>query len=118
MTGDIDGIGPKSVTLEDRPVPPAPPRTGEDSADVLDEATFTLTMDRFPGSWGDAAAKLHALASLIAEAEAAIPDAVADAIDQDHRWQDIAICLGITPSAARRRYAGYVRSRPVAPFED
>jgi len=107
MTGDIDGIGPKSVTLEDRPVPPAPPRTGEDSADVLDEATFTLTMDRFPGSWGDAAAKLHALASLIA-----------DAIDQDHRWQDIAICLGITPSAARRRYAGYVRSRPVAPFED
>ena len=116
--GDSEGIESNSVSLAELPAPPAPPRTDEDSANALEEATALLATVRFPGSWGDATAVLHALASLIAEAEARISHAAADAIDQDHSWQDIATCLGISTHVARRRYAGYVRTRPAAPFED
>lgn len=60
---------------------------------------------------GDTAAALSSLASLIAEAQARLPDAVADARDTAHTWVEIATRLATTASTARRRYGDYVRWR-------
>ena len=121
MTNDIDpdhDIDQISVSVDDVAVPPTPPRIADDSAAVLAEALDSLGLMRFPLSLGDATAELHCLASLLEEAEARIPDAVADARDQDHSWEEIATCLGISPSVARRRFAAHARTRPRSPIED
>lgn len=121
MTNDIDpdnDIDQISISVDDVAVPPAPPRIGENSAVVLTEALDSLSLMRFPLSLGDATAELHCLASLLADAKARIPDAVADARDQDHSWEEIATCLGISPSVARRRFAAHARTRPRSPLED
>jgi hypothetical protein len=115
VTYDIDSI---SISIDDVAVPPALPATGDDSKAVLEKAATSLTLMRFPLSLGDAAAELHVLESLVAEAKARIPDAVADAREQDCTWEDIAVCLGITPPAARRRFAAYTRNRPRPPMDD
>lgn len=115
MTDDIDR---SSVPIGDLDEPPVPPETGEDTATLIEEAMTSLVLLRFPASLGDAAAELHALASLAAEAESRIAGAVADAIDQDYRWSDVAISLGITADEARSRFAEHVRSPKEAPFEE
>jgi len=104
--------------IDDVAVPPAPPATGDDSAAVLAEAVSSLSVLRFPLSLGDATAELHALASLVAQATARIPGAVADARDQDHTWEEIASCLGMSPATARRRFAAHARTRPRPPMAD
>lgn len=108
MTGDIDSI---SLFIGAVPVPPALPRTDDDSRAVLSEALESLTLLRFPLSLGDATAELHCLASLIAEAKTLIPHAVAGARDQDHSWDEIATCLGIGTRTVRRRFTVHVRTR-------
>ena len=121
MTNDIDpnhDIDQISISIDDVAVPPAPPRIGDDSAAVLAEALDSLGLMRFPLSLGDATVELHCLTSLLAETEARIADAVAEARDQDHSWEEIATCLGISPSAARRRFAAQVRTRARSPLED
>ena len=60
---------------------------------------------------GDATLRVHALATLIAQADALLADAVADARDQDHPWSDIAGQLGVTADTARRRYSRHHRTR-------
>jgi hypothetical protein len=60
---------------------------------------------------GDAGAALSALASLIAEAQTRLPDAVADARDHDDTWAEIATRLAVTASTAQRRYGHYARWR-------
>jgi len=77
---------------------------------VLDEAIRSLTDLRFPLSRYDTAAQLHALASLLADIHARLPDVVADARDQDYSWDDIAICLDLSADACRRRYASGART--------
>lgn len=57
----------------------------------------------------DAGAALSCLASLIAEAQSRLPDAVAAARDQDYTWAEIAARLATTASTARHRYGGYAR---------
>lgn len=47
--------------------------------------------------------------SLIAEADARLPDAVARARDHGYTWNRIAERLGSTIPAARHRFGGYVR---------
>jgi hypothetical protein len=111
----IDAI---SIPIDQVTVPPAPPLTDQDSQVVLDDAVTSLTLLRFPLSLGDATAELQVLASIVAQIKARIPDAVADARDQDHRWHDISVCLGISVAAARRRFAAYARTRTGPPLED
>jgi hypothetical protein len=76
-----------------------------DSLQITQEAVHQLIICRSPMSLGDALLRLHALASLKAQADALLEDAVADARDQDHLWSDIALQAGITAATARRRYS-------------
>jgi hypothetical protein len=56
-------------------------------------------------SWlGDSWVRLHTLASLIAQAERLLPQAVHDARDQDLTWTQIGELLGTTAATAARRY--------------
>ena len=80
------------------------PRTGDDSLDVLSEATGNLARLRTAHWLGDSAVHLHALASLIAQAQQLLPQAVRDARDQELTWTQIAELLGTTAATAARRY--------------
>ena len=79
------------------------PRTDEDSAAVLDEAIEVLSRLRTPYWLGDTGVRLHALASLTAQAERLLPQAIHDARDQGLTWAEIAQLLNISPASARRR---------------
>jgi hypothetical protein len=80
------------------------PATGHDSLQVLDEATDQLARLRTPYWPGDSAVRLHALASLIAQAENLLPQAVHDARDQELTWTQIGELLNTTAATAARRY--------------
>jgi hypothetical protein len=82
------------------------PATGADADDVLDDAIKTLGTLRGLEWVDDAGATLHLLTSLIAEADARLPRAVADARDQDYSWAQIADLVGTTRASAWQRYAG------------
>jgi hypothetical protein len=56
----------------------------------------------------DSAVRLHALASLIAQAQQLLPRAVHDARDQELTWTQIGELLNISAATAARRY----RSKP------
>jgi hypothetical protein len=84
------------------------PRAGGDSLDILTEAIDSLARLRTVYWLGDSAVHLHALASLIAQAEQLLPQAVHDARDQELTWAQIGELLGTTAAAAARRY----RSKP------
>ncbi len=80
------------------------PATGEDAGAVLDDALGTLGTQR--QLWpGDAGVTLHLLASLRAQAEHRLPQAVADARDQDYSWAEVADLLGVTRASAWQRFA-------------
>jgi hypothetical protein len=80
------------------------PTAGQDSHHVLDEAIDQLARLRTPYWLGDSAVRLHALASLIAQAERLLPQAVHDARDQELTWAQIGELLGTTAATAARRY--------------
>ncbi len=80
------------------------PRTDTDSATVLAEAVDTLAALRTPYWLGDNAVALHALASLLAEAQPALPAAVQAARDQGHSRAEIGQLLNLSPATAARRY--------------
>ncbi len=103
-------------TTDRWPRHPDQPVVDDESAAVLEEALHSLTVLRSAGSEGDAGARLHVLASLMAQAEAVLADAVADARDQDYTWAEIAERLGVATATTRRRFA-HVATR-VVPFED
>jgi hypothetical protein len=85
----------------------------DDSAEALELAVYHLEGARSPMNHGDGALRVHILTSLIAQADALLADAVADARDQDHQWADIAAQLGVTADTARRRYTHHHRTRNV-----
>jgi hypothetical protein len=87
-----------------RPGQPPAPRTGDDSLAVLSEATDSLARQRTPYWLGDSGVRLHALASLIAQAEQLLPRAVRDARDQELTWAQIGELLGTTAATAARRH--------------
>jgi hypothetical protein len=62
------------------------PRTDHDSLDVITEAIDNLARRRTAYWPGDSAVHLHALASLVAQAEQLLPHAVHDARDQELTW--------------------------------
>jgi hypothetical protein len=80
------------------------PRTDTDRATVLADAVDTLAALRTPYWLGDNAVALHALASLLAETEHALPAAVQAARDQGHTWAEIGQLLNLSPKTAARRY--------------
>ena len=80
------------------------PLVDDDSATVLDEAIDTLGKLRTPYWLGDSAVRLHALASLLTQTHALLPEAVAQARDQDLTWDQIGQLLGLTATTAARHY--------------
>jgi hypothetical protein len=80
------------------------PYTGDDSLSVLNEAIDNLARLRTAYWLGDSAVRLHALASLIAQAGQLLPQAVCDARDQELTWTQIGELLGTTATTAARRY--------------
>jgi hypothetical protein len=82
------------------------PATGDDSLQVLEEAIERLARLRTPYWLGDSGVRLHALASLIAQAERILPQAVHDARDQELTWTEIGELLNTTGATAARRYRG------------
>jgi len=80
------------------------PATGHDSLHVLDQATDQLARLRTANWPGDPAVRLHALTSLIAQAQQLLHQAIHDARDQELTSAQIGELLGTTPSTAARRY--------------
>ena len=80
------------------------PVTADDSLQVLTDAMDQLARLRTPYWLGDSAAHLHALASLITQAQQLLPQAVHDAHDQELTWTQIGELLGTTAATAARRY--------------
>jgi hypothetical protein len=89
---------------------PAGPLVDEVGAAVLAVAVEDLVLLRSPMWSGDAGAVLHALASLAAQINEWLPDAVADARDQDYPWSEIARMIGVTTATAQRRFAAHARN--------
>ena len=89
-----------------RPGQQPAPRTGDDSLQVLNQAIDDLARLRTAYWLGDSAVHLHALASLIAQAEQLLPQAVHDARDQELTWAQIGELLNTTATTAARRYRG------------
>lgn len=87
------------------------PRVDDDTAALLNEAIETLARLRTPYWLGDSGVRLHALASLTAQAQRLLPEAIHDARDQDLTWPEIAQLLNISVASAQRRY----RQRPRTP---
>ena len=80
------------------------PATGGDSVAVLSEAIDNLARLRTTYWLGDCGVRLHALASLLAQTEQLLPQAVHDARDQELTWTQIGELLGTTAATAARRY--------------
>jgi hypothetical protein len=80
------------------------PRVDEDSLEVLNDAIDNLARRRTLYWLGDSSVRLHALASLIAQAEQLLPDAVHHARDQEFTWHEIGQLLNTTPATAARHY--------------
>lgn len=84
---------------------PPHPLLDADSAWVLARATTELAVIRCPAlGVADALADLHASVSLLRQGQKFLRQVVADALDQDRTWTEIAGQLQLTPAAARRRY--------------
>jgi hypothetical protein len=80
------------------------PCTGDGSLQILTDAADNLARLRTPYWPGDSAAHLHALASLIAQAEQLLPQAAHHARDQELTFAQIGELLGTTAATAARRY--------------
>jgi hypothetical protein len=87
-----------------RPGQQPAPVTGDDSLAVLTEAIDALARLRTSNWLGDSAVHLHALTSLITQAQQLLPQAVHDARDQELTWAQIGELLGTTAATAARRY--------------
>jgi hypothetical protein len=80
------------------------PRTDDDSLDIISEAIEHLARRRTAYWLGDSTVRLHALGSLIAQAQQILPQAARDARAQELTWTQIGELLDTTPATAARRY--------------
>jgi len=80
-----------------------PPRTDDDTSEVIDDAVSALAERR--GVWlGTDSGVVHLLASLMAQAERELPLAVTMARGEGCTWDDIAQLLGTSAHEARIRF--------------
>ena len=87
------------------------PTTDPDTYDIIDDALAALAERR--NAWlGDDTVMIHLLASLIAQAERCLPQAVTDARAEGHTWTGIAALLGTSPDEA------WLRFDPDSPIAD
>jgi hypothetical protein len=85
-------------------IPPVPPRSGNDTWDLIENALRELADRR--GRWpGDPLTAITLLASLIDQARRMIPELAADARTKHASWHDIAITLGTSPEQAELHYS-------------
>jgi hypothetical protein len=82
--------------------PPIPPRTDDDTYDVLDDAITALAERR--GLWLDEHTTIHLLASLIDQALRALAHEIVTARANGTSWDDIATLIGTGAEEARLRY--------------
>ena len=96
------------------PMTPVPPRSGDDTYDLIDGALYQLAERR--KAWlGDPVAAITLLASLIDQAERMLPDNVFTARDHGASWHDIAAALATSPEQAELRYSpGPTTTEPTA----
>jgi hypothetical protein len=80
------------------------PRIDNDSLEILSDAIDALAQRRTLYWLGDSSVRLHALASLIAQAQNLLPEAVHDTRDQAFTWNQIGQLLNTSPTTAARRY--------------
>jgi hypothetical protein len=90
----------RAVNDEELPAP----LVDDTSRAAVSDAAQALAQLRTPYWLGDTGVHPHAPASLLAQARAMLPDAVADARDQGLTWTEIGQLLGLTPETAARRY--------------
>ena len=74
-------------------------------------ASLGLLLGYRCGREDDPRSVLSCLASLLADAESRLPEAVADARERGYSWAEVGSRLAISASAARHRYAEYVSWR-------
>jgi hypothetical protein len=80
------------------------PRVDNDSLEILNDAIDALAQRRTLYWLGDSSVRLHALASLIAQANNLLPEAVLDTRDQAFTWTQIGQLLNTSAATAARRY--------------
>lgn len=90
------------------------PYRDDDCMDIVEDVIESLIICR-SGSTADAGALLSIMASLIAELEARLPEAIFDARDQGYLWVEIAQRLAMPESTIRHRYSDYVACRKEMP---
>jgi hypothetical protein len=108
-TGPLPDHGGPWELLDPRRDCAVAPYTDEHSARLLDEAATSLVLLRSPMWLGDAGPAISALASLAAQADDLLFEAIASARDQDYTWDEIAGRLACSAITARRQYAPYTR---------
>jgi len=83
-----------------KPMTPVPPRSGDDTYDLIDGALYQLAERRH--RWlGDPVAAITLLASLIDQAERCLPELVTSARRDRHTGDNIAQALATSPDQAR-----------------
>lgn len=93
---------------------PDRPHVDDESDAVLVEAINDMVLLRSPMWHGDAGAVLHALGSLAAQIEEWLPDAIAEARDQDYSFAEIARLVGLrTPKVKRYAQQAAPRKTPL-----
>ena len=86
------------------PMTPVPPRSGDDTYDLIDDALYQLAERR--KAWlADPIAALTLIASLIDQAERMLPEHVLEARANGATWHDIATALATSPEQAELRYS-------------
>ncbi len=113
----MNGHPAEKWTWENHCIRTAIPYTDDDTIHLINDAVKTLTIFR-AGELGDAGATVSVLASLIAEAEYQLNDAVAAARDHGYTWDQIGWRLNLHATTARRRYHDHTTWRNSQPLID
>jgi hypothetical protein len=86
------------------PMTPVPPRSGDDTYDLIDNALYQLAERRH--RWlGDPVTAITLITSLIDQAQRMIPMLATEARENGASWHDIATALGTSPGQAELRYS-------------
>jgi hypothetical protein len=97
--------GSRACACRKRPAPASCPHTRYRRRRPRDHQRSDDSLASSAPYWlGDSAVRLHALASLIAQAKQPLPGAVRDARDQELTWTQIGELLNTTAATGARRY--------------